>query len=283
MRDRTRAAPLATPEFGKYRNLFRRLAEDFDIGVYNLNYDNLALKARPKAFVGFDRRSGIFSPRAVQRRRRWHFVYHLHGSVHHSLPTHRVGISEWYDDLSRPDFNDGHSGLSDFKGTDDRKLPRTTLVAGGWKIDQLQMEPYHTFYSTLARHLSEADAILVGGYGFGDDHIGNALRNRLEHGGQIPVVVLDYADPKGKTDPMEFRMDTWSTNLRNSLDCRCGFREAGSPNSVPPVISDLVARNAFEVSTDPQRPVAIWYGGFYTAACRAGDISNWLLGNPAAL
>jgi hypothetical protein len=41
------------PDFINYKTLFDRLRERFDVGVFNLNYDNAALTAVPGAFTGF--------------------------------------------------------------------------------------------------------------------------------------------------------------------------------------------------------------------------------------
>jgi hypothetical protein len=61
-------------------------------------------------------------------------------------------------------------------------------------------------HASLVRHVYAADAILIGGYGFGDVHINRALRNRLAMPGKRPpVMVLDRAN--AKTDPMAFRED----------------------------------------------------------------------------
>lgn len=83
------------------------------------------------SFVGFDIATGKFSARAVLERSEWNFVYHLHGSVHHSLPNYRVGMVEWRVDLSRSDFDDGGSrppqipnSREEFCGG--RKSPRCT-------------------------------------------------------------------------------------------------------------------------------------------------------------
>ncbi len=67
-----------TLERGKYNDLFRVLRANFDIGVYNLNYDTAALNVLPDAYTGFSD-AGRFEPRAVHERQDWDFVYHLHG------------------------------------------------------------------------------------------------------------------------------------------------------------------------------------------------------------
>ena len=61
------------------------LRDIFDVGIYNLNYDAVALTAWPEAFTGFNS-AGDFDPITVHQRREWDFLYHLHGSVYHTLP-----------------------------------------------------------------------------------------------------------------------------------------------------------------------------------------------------
>ncbi len=49
------------------------LRGEFDIGIYNLNYDNVALMAVPRLFTGFDKR-GRFDSASVHTRREWNFL-----------------------------------------------------------------------------------------------------------------------------------------------------------------------------------------------------------------
>jgi hypothetical protein len=84
----------------RYRTVINTLRDAFELGVYNLNYDNAALTAWPQAYTGFgDKR--IFEPNIVHdRKEKWNFIYHLHGSVHHSL-VRRLGSEIcWRRDLS---------------------------------------------------------------------------------------------------------------------------------------------------------------------------------------
>ena len=108
---------------------------------------------------------------------KWHFLYHLHGSAHYSLsPPEGHGPIVWRPDL-HGQFNDGHSGIAGDQRSDGKSFPTTKLIAGGLKLDQLLVEPFHSFHSALVRDVYEADAILIGGYGFGDEHVNRALRN----------------------------------------------------------------------------------------------------------
>ena len=79
-------------------------------GVYNLNYDNVALTASPGAYVGFDE-NGQFDAAEVQARRDWDFIYHLHGCVHHTLQGVFANSMGWQKDLSGV-FDDGSGGRS---------------------------------------------------------------------------------------------------------------------------------------------------------------------------
>jgi SIR2-like domain len=269
------------PAFPGYRALMEALRARFDIGIFNLNYDTAALTAFAGAFTGFAA-DGSFDPDGVHERTEWGFAYHLHGSVHHSL-VHRFGNSlRWQPDLSA-DFFDGHPGNSTDKRSDNRAIPKTTLIAGGFKLDQLLTEPFHSFYASLIRRTYEADAILIGGYGFGDMHVNRALQNRLDPTKpRPPVLVLTRApepDPVRKIypDPMAFRGDWWAKYLSISLNAPNGFAEPG--HAAPPDITDLIARDGFEVSS--LHRVAIWHGGFVEATRRLDAILPWLEGTAA--
>ena len=157
-----------------------------------MNYDNVALSASPSSYVGFDE-NGLFGAAEVQARHEWDFNYHLHGSVHHTLQGVFANSMGWQKDLSGV-FDDGSAGRSKHHASDGKSLPKTTLIAGGHKLDQLLPEPFQTLYSVFVRHVQEADAILIGGYGFTDVHVNRTLRNRFQSGKpRVPVVILDFA------------------------------------------------------------------------------------------
>jgi hypothetical protein len=184
MRELCRSFDPSGVEALKYRALFEGLHDAFDVGVYNLNYDTAALAACPAAYTGFTP-SGAFDRSGIHKREDWGFVYHLYGSVHHTLASNSGEEIFWRDDLSGR-FCDGHQGLANDKGSDGRSFPKTTLIAGGFKLDQLLAEPFHSQYAILVKHVYAADAILIGGYGFADVHINRALRNRLMTAGSRP-------------------------------------------------------------------------------------------------
>jgi hypothetical protein len=90
--------------------------------------------------------------------------------------------------------------------------------------------------AVLVRHVYEADAILIGGYGFADVQVNHALRNRLDGRPceeRPPTMVLDHA--RERTDPLNCRRDLWSFNLANTLSVDgIFFREAGLGSACRP-------------------------------------------------
>jgi hypothetical protein len=126
----------------------------------------------------------------------------------------------------------------------------------------------------LVRHVYEADAILIGGYGFADVHVNRALHNRLA--GLVatdrpPVMVLTSADREA--DPMAFRDDLWAQQLCRTLSTNF-FHGPGQASPRKP--SELAAGGAFEVA--PLHRVALWHAGFENAVSRLDGILPWLAG-----
>ena len=259
-----------TPEKDKYRKLLGGLRERFDIGVYNLNYDTAALDALPGAYAGFSE-TETFEPRVIHERNEWDFVYHLHGSVHHSLNCRYVGDKIVWRRSLDGEFFDGPEGRWSGPRSNGVKLPRTTLVAGGFKLDQLLVEPFQSFHASLVRHVYEADAILICGYGFGDAHINFALHNRLSHSqDRPPLMVLDRACDKPGPESVEDRAnwnDSWAVQLKRTL--RAGVFTPSSHASL--------LRDVFEEASYCR--VAVWQGGFVEAESQLSHIIRWLGGD----
>ena len=144
------------------------------------------------------------------------------------------------------------------------------MIAGGFKLDQLLAEPFQSLYAALIRRVYDADAILIGGYGFGDTHVNRALLNRLRQPGRRPpALILTYSR---NVCPMELRRDEWGTSVNISLHAPTGFRAPG--HASPPDIDELIARDGFEVSSFHK--VAIWHGGFVEATRRLDAWAPWL-------
>jgi hypothetical protein len=278
MRERSAVIEKGAPAFTAYAGVFAGLRDHFDLGVYTLNYDTGLVSALPDAFTGFTS-TGFFDPRAVLERREWDFGYHLHGSVHHTLVDGYSTEIRWRHDLAG-EFHDGDEVPPSQSMTEFRTFPRTTLIAGGLKLDQLLVDPFQTLYASLIRHVHEADAILIAGYGFGDVHINRALQNRLSQlSARPPVIVVD------KTSPTELPMgiregignSLWAWNLTQTL--KCSFNPAAGRIDSRSLISILLDEAKFERSMDDK--VAIWHGGFETIANSIDKFSARLTGGLA--
>jgi hypothetical protein len=270
-RDLSRGFRSNTPEFFAYARILSALREHFDVGVYNLNYDNLAVSAWPDAFTGF-RPDGEFDARGVHRRQEWGFVYHLHGSVHHSFPD-AVFAMRWEADLTTGTFSDRgfpyESLASDFK-----PILLTTLIAGGYKLDQLLADPFQTLHASLIRHAHEADAVLIGGYGFGDVHVNRALSARFALSRRMSVA-RPRAAVLAKTEPQlrqtGLRQDVWAYELTHALDTR--FQTFKTPEAAARAV---VVGDDFE--TDLSGGVAVWHGGYLEAATEIEAVTRHLRG-----
>jgi len=267
MRERSMALNKDAPNFLAYRSILSRLRDEFEVGVYNLNYDNVAISAWPDAFTGF--RHGQFDARAVSVRKEWEFIYPLHGSVHYSLASEQRANILWMDDLTRSDFTDSTSVSS--TAEEFKPLVPTTLIAGAFKLDQLLADPFQTFYASLVRHAHEADALLVAGYGFGDVHVNRALQNMFSHppGSDSrlpPVVVITKSDASTQQMGIRQNSDNWAQRLGETLRTSFDWNQ--------PVPQKLIEKNAVEL--DLQKRVAIWHGGFVEAGAHLDAVVDWL-------
>jgi hypothetical protein len=280
---------IGAARFKPYRDLMATLAREFEIGVYNLNYDTVALSALPNSFVGFDRASGQFLAAEVLGRSAWGFLYHLHGSVHHTMKygSHVMEHDDfgpkivWNDDISNHQNGKIWQDSAELTTqSEEKRMLLTTLIAGGWKLDQLQEEPFLSLYSCISRHVYDADALLIGGYGFGDSHINsilrNALRSRANYKRRPPIIVIDYDEDRRPTakrsGPWPMAMGKTLRVPPHSFRCHRSDRNA---------LSESELKAEFELSS--HAPIAIWNGGFAAAAQNATRMTKWLIGDHNAL
>ena len=275
MRKKSKSLNFQSDAFSDYRKILRSLQDRFQLGIYNLNYDTVAHAAWPEAFNGFDS-LGYFDPLRVSRRHEWGFLYHLHGSVHHCIE-HQIA-RPWIIWKAKLDGSFVDSGIPPVDMAQQfRPIPLTTLIAGGFKLDQLLADPYQTFYSALIRHAQEADAILIAGYGFGDLHVNRAIQNRFERSyddrSSPQVVVLEKSRSErfhtGRLEINQF----WSYELKHTL--KTTFSDGrGFPSENSSTVEDFIANREFE--TDCKERVAIWHGGFQEALSAVNKIVEWL-------
>jgi hypothetical protein len=270
MRKASQSLDEGSAEFAYYRDVFAGLRTEFDVGIYNLNYDNLALRACPGAFTGFT--EGQFDPKEVAARQEWNFVYHLHGSVHYCLPQeppfHHVPI--WQTSLDAV-FDDARPLEVNMASNFIPIIP-STLVVGGYKLDQLLNDPAQTFYASLVRHAQQADCVLIAGYGFGDVHVNRTLKNRFSRSpyqpqGRPPVVTLTWTPPNETNIGQRQGYEFFSWELTHSINTRF-------PGNVS--VPQLVEQGQLE--DDYHHRAFVWHGGFLEARSILADIVarlNW--------
>lgn len=131
-RAKCRSLDQSSNEFQAIKRILFGLRNHFEVGVYSLNYDNVALRAWPEAYTGFNGEN--FDPRGIASREEWSFIYHLHGSVHYTLAdtmiTHAV---KWKSDLGAADFEDTYH-LNPNMASGFVPIVPATLIAGGYKL-----------------------------------------------------------------------------------------------------------------------------------------------------
>lgn len=246
-------------ELGKFLTAMR---DEFEIGVVSLNYDNLITQALPGLHTGFNS-AGEFVPMSVLTRTEWNFIYHLHGSVHFAMtgtPHDIHGITWAPSPLKNHAVHaDGRNSQDSMEGT---PYPMSPFVAGYGKTQQILRQPFRTYFAQVNRLAHEADSMLFLGYGFSDLHLNSAFseaRNRAR-----PIVIVDWASDK--QDSLAFRQDNWSHNLFKTLPTNAG--QMSRPGHIAAAsVAELKEEYEFEVSNNPDYPLAVWYNGMLEA-CR---------------
>jgi hypothetical protein len=257
-------------EFAKFGAFMSAMRDEFDVAVVTLNYDNVMYRAFPGIETGFDPTTGRFDRQRILARRDWPCMLHLHGSVHFDMPTPRgadMHEIHWQPNIAATFAQNalGRSSRSNPEGAD---FPTSVVVAGYGKTTQILRQPFRTYYSELDRLVSQCDAVLFTGYGFGDTHL-NVAFERFRDGHPRPAVILGYASDGtmtlGSADPdnavATAVVHTLHTDLRS-------MQWLG--HSHPDLIDELRAAEEFEISSDSATPLSVWYNGML-AACDHPD------------
>lgn len=256
--------------FQQYNNFFKALQDHFEVGVYNLNYDTVAESVWPEAYSGFNDES--FDPLEVASRGEWDFIYPLHGSVHYYFDDPATSrFPKWRDDFSTT--CEDVSWTKELPGSDFRFTIHSTLIAGGFKLDQLLADPAQSFHASLVRHVHQADAFLVIGYGFGDAHVNHALANRYalfpsEPRMRAPAIVITKSCRCHGTVADPWRQKYWAEELKKAFNCF--FHTTPTHEGVSTRASYFIDNKEFE--TDTNHRISIWHDGFPVSDDTAQDI-----------
>lgn len=250
-------------EFVKFKNFMEFLNKDFEIGIITTNYDNLFKQALPSLYTGFDETVGEFLPKDIYTRNEWHFCYHIHGSVHFDQRNrqHHMHSIFWNNDLTA-NFTSNSSGRSGQTTMEGSSLPTSVIVAGYDKSNQINRNPFRTYYSQIEKYVLDADALLFLGYGFGDFHLNKCFEHFRELVPKRPAVVIGWSHDD--EDSLQHRMDDWARNLFSTIPFS-GREMSYSGYCIPADIKELKDNKEFEVSINPEYPLAVWHDGFMSA------------------
>lgn len=255
--------------FAALRGLVSALAEEFELSFATLNYDDVLYRCANHLETGFDC-NGRFDNLGLFHRENWGVFLHLHGSVHFDFRDDNSRFGgfggfedvHWVEDLeSTSGQNASGSGPSAGKAL--AKFPRSVLVAGLGKEVQIQKQPFRTYFAEFDRLVASADALLVVGYGWMDTHVNLAFEHFRDER-RRPVAAIEYAGD-----------DVWNARTpvgsggHAAVHRLLGFMKTpyGEMSIIPRPVAGLKETKEFELSRDPKRPLAIWYGGFLEA-CR---------------
>ena len=197
----------------------------------------------------------------------------LHGSVHFDMREDFTGFTgfgglhevHWIEDLGAQ-FSQNADGRSTFRTVEGVEFPTSSIVAGYGKTTQILRRPFRTYFGELDRLVHGCDAVLFLGYGFSDIHLNFAFES-FRDARRRAVAVIDFAPDNAITASGIEWADGHQTvtsvlGLLQTKKHMMTWLGYNFPNSV----GRLKAAKEFEISNDPDYPLAIWYGGML-AAC----------------
>ena len=272
-RIRCRSAHLEkTVELAKLRTLLAVLGDEFELSVVTLNYDDIVYRSGPSLETGFDL-DGKFVDERIVRRPAWPCILHLHGSVHFDMRDDFTGFRgygglhdiHWRDDLNEQ-FQQNAEGRSSFSTVEGTDFPTSSIVAGYGKTTQILRRPFRTYYAEVDRLVAECDAAMFFGYGSSDIHL-NLAFEKFRDSRRRPAVVIDFANDSAMNAnglEMSAGHQTVSSVLGLLQTDKSSMTSLGY--AIPKTVAALKAASEFEISNDPDTPLAIWYSGML-AAC----------------
>lgn len=263
-------------ELNHLKEFLNHLSQKFQLGIVNLNYDNVILSAFPNLKTGFNLSNGNFERELIYSPD-WDFCYHLHGSVHFDMIGDKIDMHKiyWNSDLNSTFKNNssGRSGNMTIEGIDHLS---SNIITGLDKSNQILREPFATYYSQLDRLIYESDSVLFIGYGFNDFHLNSRFPFIRNDSKKIrKVVIIDFADDN--EDIIRFRSDNWHYNLHTTIPFN-DYEMKGDSLPLVGLMPDFKENRCFEKSINKSFPLAIWYNGFVEACKFKGKIADELLG-----
>lgn len=244
---REKCSALSRSKITSLKSLLLGLDKEFQLGVVNLNYDNILYQCMPsKTEIGFDN-TGSFNPDLVLNNTEWNFFYHLHGSVHFYYDNFEIKFAKKC--TLKTAVNSNKARYSHEETTEGFPILTSPIIVGYGKAWQIQREPYLFYYNDLARRINEADKILFIGYSFGDLHLNKLIQMSLRHQKKKKIVIIDYAQ---QGNGILHRQDNWSSEIFKIMRLDASeFR--------PCLVTDLSNKNPFERNTN--KSVALSYKG----------------------
>ena len=255
---------------------FEALSTKYELAIVSLNYDDIAWRTAGVEETGF-RPDGRFDDVRLLNRPDWPCFLHLHGSVHFDMRVDGRDLHAiaWQADLTAR-FNQNSFGRSGIYTTEGHVLPQSVLVAGYGKTQQILRYPFRTYYSELDRLIARSDALLCLGYGFGDEHL-NAALARYHDGRHRKIVLIDYAERDWMTagGGAEFGENRTVVEAMRTFGNDAGAMTALGSRA-PDTAEALLLAREFELSNDPDRPLAIWFNGMLEACRHAPKVLKHL-------
>jgi hypothetical protein len=259
-------------EFARLSRFVAALRSEFDVAVVTLNYDNVMYRGFRGIETGFDTGTGEFQEERILGRSEWPCMLHLHGSVHFDMPTSAgCDLHEifWEPNINAK-FAQNAGGRSSRAYPEGADFPTSVVVAGYGKTTQILRRPFRTYYSELDRLVSNCEALLFAGYGFGDPHL-NIAFERFRDARRRPIVILGFAN-KGTPNLQGADQDSQiAISIVHTL--RTDLRSMSSLGyKIPDVVDDLLDAEEFEVSSNSDTPLSMWYNGMLAACDNASKV-----------
>jgi len=262
------AAQAKTREFECLQSFVAALQTRFEIAVVTVNYDNVLYRTLLGIETGFDHRTRRFNERRIFERKTWPCMLHLHGSVHFDMPV--PNGPDMHEIVWQPDINATFAQNAAGRGSElqftpeGAGFPTSAIVAGYGKTTQILRRPFRTYYSELDRLVSQCDAVLIAGYGFGDAHL-NIAFEQFRDARRRPVVLIHKANkgdaPWGWPDvhgPIaKAIIHTFHTEVKST------FQSYG--NGIFVTVDNLLEGKDFATSNNSDTPLAVWYNGILQA------------------